>query len=116
MQPQQRVCRCSAEAGPASWTEHRIQRILIKRVHEAEMQAEGAVWKLLLPNPLDEKMNALNALKAFLHLGRISRDYRGLDHRMKFRAFNAGRLQQPPVLLAEAFDLALNHAADRCRN
>src|SRR5208282_6395579 len=34
---------------------------------------------------------------------------------MEFNTFDAGRLQQPPVGLTEAVDLALNHAANRRR-
>src|SRR5271157_1215939 len=113
MKPQQRVCRCRAQAGPASWSQHRVQRILIEGVHEAEMQSESAVWKFLLPNALDEEMNMLDILQALFYLSRVSGNCGSQNHRVEFRAFHAGRLQQPTVRLAEAVDLALNHAANR---
>ena len=80
------------------------------------MQGESAIGKLLLPNSFYKEMNALDIFQTLFHLGRVGRDRGRQDHRMEFCAFDAGRLQQPAVLLTEAVDLALNHAANRRRH
>ncbi len=72
--------------------------------------------KLLLPNSLDEEMNALDVFQPLFHFSRVGRDGCGQHHRMEFPALYAGGLEQPPVLFTEAVDFSLNHAADRRRD
>src|SRR3974390_1952823 len=116
MKTEQRVGGCSAQTRAASGTDLGIERILIERVHKAEMQGESAVRELLLPDSLYKEMNALDILQALLHLGCVARDRGGQYNGMELRAFHTGRLKQPPVWFAEALDLALNHAANGRRH
>jgi hypothetical protein len=107
--------RCQRAADGCAARRHQAgeEGLLIEHVHEGVALGQRAVGKLLLAQQAHQAVHALEHLQPLLDVGRVSARGCGDHGRIELMPLRCRDGEQPAIVLAQALELALDHAADR---
>jgi hypothetical protein len=108
---EERPRRAGAEHRASGGLQRRVQHVLIQHVHELVIQRQRAIGKFALFAAPDEHVDPLQSLEAILDFGGVHLRGFADDRRVELVTVDAGRQQQPAVVLIHLLDLALDHPA-----
>ena len=83
---------------------------------ELVAQREQLIRKLLLTQQLHQAMDAVERLQHVFRVGRVLRQHLGDDRRVELNALDGGDAEELPLLFGQAFQLAIDHAAQGLRH